>query len=156
MRFRLSVARTAPWILKSSRTLARPVRLVTLCLAAAALLPVAQAEAQCVGGFPDGIPEVSELCDDGNTVTGDGCTNSCTIEPEWSAANPIVFSTGALSINNYAGSSANWVFAPDNSWAKQTINTGAPAIGLFGLDAMRGTYAVKLKVETTDDDDFIG
>ena len=156
MRFRLSVARTAPWILKSSRPLARPVRFAALCLVAAALLPVAKAEAQCVGGAPDGMTDITESCDDGNTSTGDGCTNACTVEPEWSAANAITFSTSALSTNDYPGAAGSWTFAPDNSWTTQNINTNAPTIGLFGVDAMRGTYALEFEVETTDDDDFIG
>jgi fibro-slime domain-containing protein len=31
----------------------------------------------------DGIIEPPEQCDDGNTVSGDGCSASCTIEPFW-------------------------------------------------------------------------
>jgi cysteine-rich repeat protein len=34
---------------------------------------------QCVGGFPNEVPEDGEECDDGNPVAGDGCTNDCTI-----------------------------------------------------------------------------
>ena len=145
---KLLVTRVAPWILKSSRPVARPLNLAALCLVAAALLPVAKAEAQCVGGAPDGMTDVTESCDDGNNSAGDGCTNSCTVEPEWSAANAITFSTAALSTNDYPGSSASWTFAADNSWTTQTVNTNAPTIGLFGVDAMRGTYALELEVET--------
>ena len=153
---KLFVPRVAPWILKLSRPVARPLNLAALCLVAAAFLPVAKAEAQCVDGAPDGMTDVTESCDDGNSSAGDGCTNSCTIEPEWSAANAITFSTAALSTNDYPGSSASWTFAADNSWTTQTVNTNAPTIGLFGVDAMRGTYALELEVETTADDDFIG
>jgi len=83
------------------------------------------------------------------------CTNSCTVEPDWSAANAITFSSGAINTNDY-GSNSSWTFAADNSWARQDNNTDGPAIGLFGVDAMRGTYALELEVETINDDDFIG
>ncbi len=61
---KLLVARVAPWTLKSSRPVARPLNLAALCLVATALLPVAKAEAQCVGGVPDGMTDVTESCDD--------------------------------------------------------------------------------------------
>jgi cysteine-rich repeat protein len=149
------VARVAPWIPKSSWGVDSPTNLAVLCLVAAALFPVARVDAQCVGGAPDGNADVSEDCDDGNTATGDGCTNSCTVEPDWSAANAITFSSGAINTNDY-GSNSSWTFAADNSWARQDNNTDGPAIGLFGVDAMRGTYALELEVETINDDDFIG
>ena len=36
------------------------------------------------GSCGDGIVERSELCDDGNTVNGDGCSRLCQIEASWS------------------------------------------------------------------------
>ena len=133
----------------------RALKLSTLCVLVATFAPASSAEGQCVGAGPDGNADVSEACDDGNQVLGDGCTDTCTVEPEWSASNAITFSSGALNTNDY-GSNSSWTFAGDNSWARQNNNTDGPSIGLFGVDAMRGTYALELEVETTSDDDFIG
>ncbi len=35
---------------------------------------------QCVSRCGDGFKETGEACDDGNTVSGDGCSSTCTIE----------------------------------------------------------------------------
>jgi fibro-slime domain-containing protein len=36
----------------------------------------------------DGIIEISETCDDGNTVGGDGCSSTCQIEPRYTCPRP--------------------------------------------------------------------
>lgn len=42
-------------------------------------------EVGCQGGVPNGTKVTDEDCDDSNaTTSGDGCTNSCTIESGWS------------------------------------------------------------------------
>jgi cysteine-rich repeat protein len=35
------------------------------------------ARAACVGGSPNGIVDLGEACDDGDDLTGDGCSNTC-------------------------------------------------------------------------------
>jgi len=145
-----------PRIFNLFQSVDRAFKLSALCILVAAFVPASSVGAQCVGGAPDGIADVTEFCDDGNDAAGDGCTDTCTVEPDWSAANAISFSNSALDINDYSGASASWTFAGDNSWARQTVNTSSPTVGLFGVDAMRGTYAVELEVETTSDNDFIG
>ncbi len=36
----------------------------------------------------DGIIETGETCDDGNDVSGDGCSSTCQIEPGWACPTP--------------------------------------------------------------------
>ena len=40
----------------------------------------------CVATCGDGLVVGSELCDDGNTISGDGCSDICTVESGWSCA----------------------------------------------------------------------
>jgi cysteine-rich repeat protein len=70
--------RGAPPILKSAQAVERTIKLTVLCAIAAPLLPVAKPDAQCVGGAPNGIADVTEDCDDGNAATGDGCNTGGT------------------------------------------------------------------------------
>jgi cysteine-rich repeat protein len=41
---------------------------------------------RCADICGDGIM-ISDLCDDGNTLNGDGCSSVCTIEPLWNCKN---------------------------------------------------------------------
>lgn len=38
-------------------------------------------------GWSLGAKDTREYCDDGNTVNGDGCSSTCTVEPEWECKN---------------------------------------------------------------------
>ncbi len=37
-------------------------------------------DGQVADGCGDGVPELPEMCDDGNTIDGDGCTATCQVE----------------------------------------------------------------------------
>ncbi len=51
--------------------------------------PDANVEDRPSGGMcGDGVLERSEQCDDGNTVSGDGCSRICQIEANWNCPNP--------------------------------------------------------------------
>src|SRR5262245_12716011 len=52
------------------------MRTILLAVAAACMIG-GTARAQPVCG--NGVPEVPELCDDGNLVDGDGCDSNCTL-----------------------------------------------------------------------------
>lgn len=127
---------------------------VTVIGGALILLASQRAEAVCLGGTPNGVVTPLEDCDDGNAMNGDGCSATCTIEAEYSCTRSVSFAN--LNVQDFTGSTATWVVSPDNSSGLQTQNTARPTIAVFGEDAMRGTFAVRMTVETTQDDDFIG
>jgi large repetitive protein len=113
-----------------------------------------RAEAVCVGGAPDGTVSPAEGCDDGNAANGDGCSAACEIEAEYSCKRPVSFAN--LAVQDFPGSTATWTLSPDRTSGLQTVNTPNPTIALFGEEATRGTFAVRMQVETAEDDDFIG
>ena len=43
---------------------------------------------QCIPTCGDGLLVGNEACDDANTVAGDGCAPDCTVEPNWTCAQP--------------------------------------------------------------------
>ncbi len=113
-----------------------------------------EAEAQCVGGAPDGVIDPLEFCDDDNTVAGDGCAADCNIENNFSCARTLDFAQ--LQNYDYPGSNANWVIAPDFLSGLQTVNSSHPTFALFGESSKQGTFATQWEVQTTDDDDWMG
>ncbi len=114
-----------------------------------------EAEAQCVGGAPDGSIDPLEFCDDNNIVAGDGCTANCTIENDFSCARTLNFAE--LMNYDYPGSSANWVIADDGLSGVQTENSSDPTFALFGENSKQGTFATQWEVqETGGDNDWIG
>ncbi len=121
---------------------------VTACLAWALCSP---AEAQCGNGRYE---PPAESCDDMNTVGGDGCDGTCSVEAGYTCINPPSL-TGIVA-ESYAGAGASWTVSADGLSGIQTANTAAPTIGLIGADAQELTYTFDLTVETTTDDDFIG
>ncbi len=121
---------------------------------ALSLAAARQAEAVCLGGAPNGAVAPTEGCDDGNNTNGDGCSNTCDIETEYSCTRAVTFSN--LDVQNFAGSTANWTISPDGMSGLQTQNTARPTIALFGEEATSGTFSIRMQVETADDDDFIG
>lgn len=113
-----------------------------------------RAEAVCLGGAPNGTVSPTEGCDDGNMANGDGCSATCEIEAEYSCKRPVSFAN--LAVQDFPGSTAQWTLSADQTSGLQTQNTARPTIALFGEDATRGTFAVRMQVETIEDDDFIG
>jgi cysteine-rich repeat protein len=115
------------------------------------------AHAVCVGGAPDGSVAPSENCDDGNNVNGDGCSNQCTIVGENSCARAVSFAN--LDVEDFPGSTATWAIASDDLSGVQGANTPNPTVALFGEDAAKGSYVVRMEVlapVTFNDDDYIG
>lgn len=125
-----------------------------LLLVTGALLTTQRAEAACLGGAPDGRVAPTENCDDGNVVDGDGCSNACEVDGEFSCARAFTFAN--LNIQNFPFSNAAWTIAPGGLSGLQTVNASRPTVAVFGEDAQRGTYAVRMEVQTLEDDDFIG
>lgn len=120
-----------------------------------ALLASQRAEAVCLGGAPDGRVGPTEGCDDGNNANGDGCSNTCELEGEYSCARAVSFNN--LNVQNFPGGNplANWIIASGVEGV-QTNNTSLPTVALFGENAQFGTYAVRMRVEIDTDDDVIG
>ena len=111
-------------------------------------------DAACVGGSVDGFVSVGEGCDDGNNNNGDGCENNCTITEEFSCIRPINFNN--LANNDYPGSDASWTFSDDGLVGRQRVNAVRPTIALFGEDSQSGTFATRIGVDDTIDDDYMG
>ncbi|MBK7538198.1 MAG: OmpA family protein [Myxococcales bacterium] len=118
------------------------------------LLVGTPAEAVCLGGAPDGRVGPTEGCDDNNNTNGDGCSAMCDIETEFSCARMVSFNN--LNIQNFPGSTAAWTVGGAGTTGLQTVNTARPTVALFGEDAYKGTYAVRMQVEEVADDDVIG
>ena len=130
------------------------IRRLVVCLAIS-VASARAAHAVCLGGAPDGMVAPSEDCDDNNLTAGDGCSPTCSIETEYSCARAVSFAN--LAVQNFPGSTASWTVDASNTTGLQTVNTPAPTVTLFGEDAMRGTYAVRMQVtDPNGDDDFIG
>ena len=128
-----------------------PLRLV-VCLVV--IVAARDARAVCTGGAPNGSVASTEDCDDGNAVNTDGCSNQCQIVGEHSCARAVSFAN--LDVEDFPGTTSSWLPDAGNRSAIQTENTPAPTVALFGQDAMRGSYVVRLEVLTVADDDFIG
>ena len=111
------------------------------------------ADAQCVGGAPNAIKQNTEGCDDGNGQSGDGCGPTCLVESGYACQ---ALSLSLLVTENYPGSGAVWNIDPSGAFGTQTVNTSTPTIGLFDADAMAATYTIDIRVNETNDDDFIG
>ena len=43
-------------------------------------------DTKCLSKCGDGIRDDYEDCDDSNTVSGDGCSSICELEPDWQCA----------------------------------------------------------------------
>lgn len=56
---------------------------------------------QCVALCGDGIIDSGEECDDGNTVDGDGCSSTCTIETSWECSGEPSVCTSIASCPEY-------------------------------------------------------
>ena len=127
-----------------------PLRTLALSLCLATASSIASAQVCGDGRFEPPV----EACDDGNTVSGDGCDSACGIEAGYHCVNPP--SLTGISEQSYPGASANWIISPDGLSGIQTFNTNAPTIGLIGADAQALTYQFDVTVETASDDDFVG
>jgi cysteine-rich repeat protein/Cys-rich repeat protein len=135
--------------------IAHLVALVALTVALVALPRLA--EAQCVGGAPDGVVQPSEACDDNNSAAGDGCSASCAIETDWGCTHVSMRTPTAATLGVDGGfhGAPNWIVTPDELGARQTENS-RPTVLLFGPPAIGNTYEFDVRVQNNSDDDFIG
>lgn len=101
----------------------------------------------------DGNKESDEACDDGNTIDGDGCSSTCTIEPWYTCEVPEVSFNGLT--NDDVDGAGTWVPDADGLWITETLNTN-PWIVNIEDDAMNKLYKLRFGVLTTGDDDMIG
>jgi cysteine-rich repeat protein len=77
----------------------------------------------------NGIIDLGELCDDGNSVNADGCSNSCQVEPGWTCSDPVA----AAPVDDPSFETGS----PNAYWAESSSNFGTPlcTAGSCGLDA---------------------
>lgn len=121
----------------------------------ALLIGAPSAHAVCDGGAPNAQVEPGEACDDGNAVNGDGCENDCTFTTGWECDFAINFS--ALTTEDHGGgSTSNWDIPSGAFFGTQTENTERPTVALFGADAFASVFDLTIRVDTSQDDDFIG
>lgn len=135
--------------------------LVTFFVALALMLGVlSTANAECVGGSPDGVwePDEGEECDAG--LNGLGCDDECQIVSGYECSLDIDFSK--LSVTEYTSNDASWDIGTFE--AEQTKNTVNPTFAYFNANAKAKVYNIGMSVNQTTydgedangDDDFIG
>lgn len=76
----------------------------------------------------DGVLDLLEMCDDGNSVNGDGCSSSCQVESGFACAAP----TGPTDSSNVV---TDWSFeggVPNDDWIANSTFTGPPEFPLCG------------------------
>ncbi|PIE19909.1 MAG: hypothetical protein CSA65_00230 [Proteobacteria bacterium] len=134
------------------------IRIIPLYLLTLVLLCPQRADAQCFNGAPDGAVDSSEACDDGNAIPGDGCSPTCTIEPDWACTHISMRTTTPLTLGiptSSSHSAPNWTILGNERGALQTRNSYPTALR-FGAPAVGNTYELDIEVQTTQDNDFIG
>ncbi len=122
-----------------------------LALASFALLTLSSQLAFAICG--DGNREVAEACDDGNLVSGDGCSSTCQIEDQFvcESSNFSLQTAEALP----GGTQPGWDLAADNLGVTQNQNSAA-GVYTTNMPADMGEITFTLRVGATNDDDFIG
>ncbi len=89
----------------------------------------------------NGLLDPGETCDDGNTVPGDGCSDTCQVEPGWECTDPI---PPTQPMNVVADGSFE-AGTPNPSWAEASTNFGSPICSqgtCGGPPPSDGTYHV--------------
>ncbi len=76
----------------------------------------------CPGVCGNGLLDPGENCDDGNSVSGDGCSDTCQVEPGWTCTPPI---PPVPPVNVMADGSFE-AGTPNPSWAEASTNFGSP------------------------------
>jgi len=82
----------------------------------------------------DGILDSGEACDDGNGVTGDGCTSMCQVEPGFTCNDP----TPAQSINGVPDGGFE-SGTPNAVWSEASTNFGTPICSVANCGSISGT-----------------
>ncbi len=109
-------------------------------------------EPVCGDGFIEGLEE----CDDLNTTSGDGCDDSCLVEDGWEcveASFDLAFDETLGDVSGHP--SPDWTLSADGLTLTQDENSD-PAVYVSTLPANGVSITFDLKVDTSDDDDFIG
>lgn len=86
-----------------------------------------QASAVC----GDGMLDIGETCDDGNTENGDGCSDVCQVEDGWTCEDPVPPNPDGTNVV------ADWSFeggVPNAEWDAFSSFTGIPGFPLCGPD----------------------
>ncbi len=76
----------------------------------------------CPGVCGNGLLDPGENCDDGNMVSGDGCSDTCQVEPGWTCTPPI---PPVPPVNVMADGSFE-AGTPNPSWTEASTNFGSP------------------------------
>jgi len=97
---------------------------------------------QCMSGKPgtcgDGLKQEAEACDDGNAVSWDGCSSSCTVESNWMCDGTSCAVSSCTSLRVWSYSTGFWVYS-------------SPALSSDGAYVYVGSHDNKLyKIRTSD------
>lgn len=79
-----------------------------------AVMPLAQADT-----CGDGLPDVGESCDDGNTIRGDGCSAACEVEANFICTDAVL-TTGGVPDGGFE------LGRPNPIWVEASTNAGSP------------------------------
>ena len=93
----------------------------------------------------DSILDLGEMCDDGNSINGDGCSASCQVESGFACTDP----TGPINSSNVVG---DWSFesgVPNSDWTPSSTFAGlvdfplcGPGNGCPAIPTKSGSWAV--------------
>ena len=103
----------------------------------------------------DANKEASEACDDGNLANGDGCSDQCEIEVDYTCD---LIGFEALTTEFYDDAThqaPNWVTSANRKVVTQSVNSDATVYATT-LPADFGRITFSAEVETADDDDWFG
>lgn len=115
----------------------------------------------------DGLLQVGEQCDDGNTASGDGCTDLCQAEPPWEIEPNDTSGAATPAWPGYGGWSASIEPAGDTDWFALTVPggqgvtatvhaAGAPGACPPGFDSVMSLVDAAGVLLVQDDDDGPG
>ena len=111
----------------------------------------ATAVAQTCG---DSLLAAGENCDDGNAISGDGCSSQCLAESGYTCNAP--FNLAQASVEEW-GSNSSWTISGDGRTATAPSNSESTVLILDGFDPtlVPATFGVAV-LQSGGDDDFIG
>jgi cysteine-rich repeat protein len=83
----------------------------------------------------DGKLDVGEMCDDGNSLDGDGCSATCGVEAGWMCEDPVPGASGANVVADPSFEAGPF----GGTWSESSTNFGTPICDVGGCGTGTGT-----------------